>query len=139
MIAPTCSLRAQARLAGIIWLLVGIMLIARGIFWIVNADVGITTLILCTVVSLPVGILKSRLVLNRVADRILKRIRKRGEGKCLFGVFSIKNWLMILLMIAFGRILRSSNAPITIVSAIYIAIGAGLANSSKLFLTSTVQ
>ncbi len=139
MTAPTCSLRAQTKIAGIIWLLVGIMLMSRGLFWIVNTDANITTLILCPMLALPVGILKSRLVLNRVADRILKRIRERGEGKCLFGCFSIKNWLMILLMIALGRLLRSSSAPIAIVSATYIAIGAGLANSSRVFLTSTVQ
>jgi phosphatidylserine/phosphatidylglycerophosphate/cardiolipin synthase-like enzyme len=52
------------------------------------------------------GVMKSRLVLDRTATKILSRIASRGEGRCVGGFLSVRSWLLVLGMILLGRVRR---------------------------------
>lgn len=78
------------------------------------------------------GVMKSRLVLDRTATKILSRIASRGEGRCVGGFLSVRSWLLVLGMILLGRVLRGGFLPTPAVGVLYVAIGAGLLTSSRI-------
>ena len=131
ILKPAASKRSRILAAALLWSSVGISLATWGGRNLLGPSIRLNPIWLVPIGA--VGILKGRLVLDRAAEKILARIQTRGDGKCLFGFFSVRNWGMVLMMMLFGRILRHSSAPGLIVWGIYFAIGTGLTFSSRLF------
>lgn len=121
---PTASARMQILTAAAMWTLVGAGLLTVGIRWSRLANV--TEWIVVLAVAATVGLLKGRFVLRKSARRIVSRILARGDGRCLGGFISWRTWLMVGLMMAFGRALRHGLLPHPVVGFIYAAVGAGL-------------
>lgn len=126
---PRASPRVQLALAGALWTVVGSGLFAAGLRWILTGEGGAAPPAL-VLLALGAGLLKSRLVLDRTAKKIVARITVRGEGRCLGGFLSPGSWLLVLAMIAFGRLLRQL-IPLPIAGVLYAAIGTGLLVSSR--------
>lgn len=117
------------KLAWLMWVLVGTILATVGTHWIWQSSFGAAAPII--VVSIAVGLLKSRLVLDRVAHTTIDRIRIRGDGRCLGGFLSVHSWGLVLVMIVGGRLLRGTLAHAT-VGPLYLAVGTALCVSSRL-------
>jgi hypothetical protein len=88
-------------------------------------------------VGLVLGVLKSRLLLERVASKALERIRARGRASFL-GFYSPKSWALIALMIGGGIALRhavASPGPLaaSIMGAVYIGIGTALLLADRVY------
>lgn len=127
---PQASCRTQLLLAGGMWLVVGALLWYLGVAWILEGrDAGSSLLLVGIGVLL--GIAKATFILDRVAVKIAERIVDRGDGHCAGGFFSLRNWMLVAVMIALGRLLRGGLVPVAIVGTLYIAIGTGLAVSSR--------
>jgi hypothetical protein len=126
---PAAAVSTHLLLAAGMWLVVGSALIVFGSRWLWAADSVIAPWIATAAVA--VGVLKSLLVLDGVARKTVDRIRARGDGRCIGGFLSLQSWALVLLMMAGGRILRSSIAA-GIVGPIYIAVGSSLCLSSRL-------
>ena len=111
------------------WSLAGMALLAVGGRWVFQSRPAEAWPVLG--LSLAVGFLKARFILDRVAKRIIERIESRGDGRCLGGFLSWKSWLLVAAMILLGRALRASPLPVLARGAIYAAIGAALLVASR--------
>ena len=125
---PVASSRLQLLLAGGTWSTVGTGLIGVGTYWMVSSAGNILSLL---AISLLLGLGKSFLILDRVADRIVKRIELRGEGKCLASFYSLRVWFIVIFMMVMGRILRGVGIPYSILGLLYAAVGTSLLMSSR--------
>ena len=125
---PVASSRVQLLLAGLMWSLVGVGLIAVGTYWVLSSSSHIIGLL---AISLFIGLAKSLLILDRVAGRIVKRIALRGEGRCLVGFFSLRAWALVIVMMLMGRILRGAGISYSLLGLIYAAVGTSLLISSR--------
>lgn len=85
------------------------------------------------IVATFIGMLKGRLIFDKTAERVISRILSREGDRCLGGFLSLKSWGMILFMILLGMSLRVSPLPGVLVWGVYVAVGAGLFLSSRLF------
>ncbi len=85
---------------------------------------------LAPIAALP-GILKALFVLDRAAAKGVARIRERGDGRCIGGFLSVKSWLLVLVMMAGGRLLRAGYLPKTLIGFLYVAIGVALVFGSR--------
>lgn len=125
---PVASSRLQLLLAGGTWSIVGLGLIGVGTYWVVSTSDYVIGLL---AISLCLGFGKSFLILDRVADRIIKRIEQRGEGRCVASFYSLRVWAIVICMMAMGRILRGVGISYYFLGLIYAAVGAGLLMSSR--------
>ena len=131
---PASCLKSQMLAAAIMWSLVGIFLFLRGLLHIINLTDPYKPLWIS--VALVAGLFKAKVVLEKTARKIVTRISKRPEPSCLFGFMPSKSWLLILGMILLGILLRKSPLNRSLVWSIYIAIGAALFASSRIFWMS---
>ncbi len=124
---PGVSIRTHRVVAASIWSAVGIMLLVRGGLFLY----GVRQLWLI-VPAIALGSGKSFFMLDKAARKNLGRLNAKQDGACLGGVYSFKMWGLIVLMIVFGRMLRTSSAPRDLVGVVYAAIGWALFFSSRL-------
>lgn len=84
-LTPRTSPRTQLFTAACFWSAVGFLLIVRGVVllcqesWLTGAGVGLGGLVL--------GLVKSRMVIDNVAGKIIARIQSRAVPTCLGGLF----------------------------------------------------
>lgn len=114
----------QLLLAASMWTLVGFGLLGFGLKWLIGSESKWILLLLLG--SVIVGGIKGKFILNKTAMRTINRVQSRGDGTCIFGVFSIWSWLFVVMMIALGNILRMSGLSDDILGAIYSAVGVAL-------------
>lgn len=86
--------------------------------------------------GLSLGIIKSRLIFDKVAGKVITRIRLKDRPSCLGGLFSLRNWLLILCMMILGKIMGTLAVPIEVKSVMYMLVGSGLCYSSRLMWTA---
>ena len=121
---PAVPARWHLLLAALTWTVVGSLLSVFGTRWIIVSSPW-TKMVLMAIAA-AMGILKARFVLDRAADRIIKRIRDRGDGRCIGGFLSLPTWCLVAVMAGTGRWLRGGLLPHTLVGFIYLAIGIAL-------------
>jgi hypothetical protein len=133
---PAAKRRTLRVLAGILWILVGMMLILRAIPWILATPLAG---FVAAAIGLLVGILKSWYVFMPLAAKNVERIQALSphrEKICLFAFQAIKAYLLIAGMIALGILLRLSPIPRTILVGVYVAVGSALILASPKYLRS---
>ena len=84
------------------------------------------------VAGVALGIVKGRFILDRVAGKIILHIGGKPSRACLGGLFSGRNWMLIAVMIIFGRTLSFLPMDPGIKTGLYVMVGSGLAYSSRL-------
>lgn len=126
---PAAAVPTHLMLAWLMWAAVGAALVGFGARWLWESTPAAAAWLMVGAVA--VGALKSRLVLDRVAGRIVTRIRTRGDGRCLGGFLSLGTWGLVILMMVAGRLLRGTFAHV-VVGPLYLAIGTALLVSSRL-------
>ena len=128
---PAATVPTQLLLAGVMWATVGSTLAFLGVLWLWESAPVVAPWVV--VGALAVGVVKSRLVLDRAARRVVDRICARGDGRCLGGFLSPPTWGLVALMMIAGRLLRGTLAH-GIVGPLYIAVGTALCFSSRISL-----
>jgi hypothetical protein len=123
---PGVPQRVHLLLAASLWTSIGLVLMVRGTCWLV--DSGRIWLVLPAVA---LGTIKSILVLDRAARRSLDRILRLADGTCLGAVYSLKTWMVVLLMMIAGYTLRHSTLPRSLLGIAYVTIGWALFMSSR--------
>ena len=107
----------------------GCGLLGFGLKWLLSSESEwIWILLLAAVV---VGGAKGFFILRKSALRTIKRIEVRPEGSGIWGIFSLGTWLIIGLMMAGGRYLRTSGLAEEFLGALYASIGAALIMGSS--------
>jgi hypothetical protein len=125
---PAAALPTHLMLAWLMWVVVGATLVGVGARWLWQAAPIAAPWL--AVGAVAIGAIKSRLVLDRAAQRIVARIRARGDGRCIGGFLSLKTWGLVVLMMVAGRLLRGTVAH-GIVGPLYLAVGTALCISSR--------
>jgi len=126
---PAGTARTHLLLAAMMWSVVGTLLLYFGVRWILIGRTAYAPLVLFAALTL--GLLKGRFVLEHSANRMIDRIRTRGDGRCVGGFLSLRTWGLVLAMIVGGRLLRTGLLPLRLTGVIYAAIGVALVMSSR--------
>ena len=114
-------------LAALFWMAVGFGLMLRGIVTLVQGEhYFLLAAALC------LGTFKYFIVFSRTARKNVARIQEKEDGDCLGGVFSFKNWMLVVIMILMGRLLRLSGLSLGIYGVIVLAVGLGLFLASRI-------
>lgn len=121
---PAAGVRTHLYSAALLWTVVGLGLSAAGIAWCFGSDLP-WALVLAGV-GVAAGLVKGRYVLRTMAERNAARIIVRGDGRCLGGFLSLKTWLLVVLMMTSGIILRRSAVPRPVLGVLYSAVGTAL-------------
>lgn len=121
---PAASARLHLLLAAMMWTVVGAVLLFFGVRWLWGAETLYVWLL--SVVAVLAGLLKASFVLKPAADRISKRIRTRGDRRCIGGFLSMRTWAFVVFMMVAGRILRGGLLPRTVVGFVFVAVGTAL-------------
>lgn len=122
--------QTQLLMAELIWSLVGGGLLTLGLYWVLHRF-GLTGLEYAAP-ALVLGIVKSLLVLDKVARGAVARVEARETRSFALGFFSRRGWLLIGGMMLLGQLLRLSPIPRYDLGFLYVAIGVALLTSSRL-------
>ena len=115
-------------LSGIVWLGTGFMLISMAVIWFKNSVNQHAIWFALTGVL--AGIIIHRFGFLRIVNKNLDRIRSI-EGKfCAFGFMAWKSYILIVIMMTMGILLKHSAIPKEYLLIIYMGIGLALALSS---------
>jgi hypothetical protein len=123
---PAVPRRVLYVAAALAWELAGLILAVRAFFWL--RELGLTALAYAAP-ALLAGWAKGRWVFGRVADKNIARIEALSPQKkriCVFAFQALESYLLVLVMIGAGVLLRLSPLPRPILAAVYLAIGLGL-------------
>jgi hypothetical protein len=123
---PAVSRRALVIGAGMFWIIGGMILLGR-VVWFIEAVQPIH--VVMGLLGVAVGILKAHYVFARVVRRNIKRIESLSPHKekiCLFAFQSLQSYLFVVLMVTLGVALRLTPIPLPYLFGIYVAIGLGL-------------
>lgn len=123
---PGVQQKTHLLLAASLWTSIGIMLMVRGLGWLLAAD-----LVFLALPAVLLGFLKARYILDRTAARSIERILLLQDGTCLGAVYSKWTWLLVLAMMGMGMLLRSSALPRPLLAVLYIMVGWALFWSSR--------
>jgi len=125
---PRAGIRVQLAGAAAMWMIGAGILLVRGSGYLFDGYWHAWLLALAVML----GVLKSHVLLDRVARKAVDRIRARGRA-CFFGFFSIKSWAFVALMMGGGILLRSSGLPRSVLAVIYIGVGTALVVADRIF------
>lgn len=129
---PAAPARVHLLLAATVWTLTGGTMALIGLRWTLTDPLPHLSLLL--ILAVIAGLLKSRYMLDRAGVRIIQRIRERGDGRCLGGFLAPRAWLLVMMMMGLGSLLRRSGAlPRCLVGLIFVAVGTALALSARNF------
>ena len=86
---PGIKRKTHLLLAAILWSVIGILLLTKGSYRIVQVP---DHQIVVIITALIIGTLKSILILDRSARKSIVRILEFEDGTCLGAVYSFKTW-----------------------------------------------
>ena len=129
---PGVSRRVLLLVAGITWIGTAILLNAISYAWLRNEKPQAALLaalagVVCALFIHHFGFL-------RIVDKNLGRIGTMEGKRCLFAFMAWKSYLLVMVMIAMGVLLRHSPAPRLYLAVLYTAIGTALFLSSIRYL-----
>lgn len=133
--APRAPVRVQLFLAAFVWAVGASILLVRGVIYV--SDRSWHSWALAAVLATLIAVPKTRYILDGTAKKAVERIYRRGTA-CVFGFFSVRAWLFIVLMMGGGIIIRNTFVRpdaigAGILGALYVGIGAALAAADRHF------
>jgi hypothetical protein len=119
-------------LAGLLWICVGTMLLAFAYSWLSEAPKFIFFLFLGF--GMMMGLWVHHFGFLKIVDKNIERILPMKEKKCLFSFMTWKSYLIIMIMVSFGTLLRHSAIPHQYLAILYTGIGLALILSSLRYI-----
>ncbi len=119
-------------LSGIMWATIGIMLNILAIKWLSEFHVADTWLYIVAGVIL--ALIIHHFGFLKIVDKNLGRIKSLDPRTCVFAFMSWKSYMLVIIMITMGILLRHSPIPRNLLSIIYVGIGLALLLSSIRYL-----
>lgn len=132
---PSVPKRSLFIIAGAMWLGAGAMLVTLAIHWLSDYEGNPLPFVIPAVLA--------ALVIHHwgflaIVDKNLGRIKELPGEACVFSFISWRSYIIIVIMISFGIILRHSALPKPYLSIIYLGIGLALFLSSIRYFRSFI-
>ncbi|MBI5623842.1 MAG: hypothetical protein HY924_08695 [Elusimicrobia bacterium] len=121
------------RLAGALWFAVGLGLASAGVSWL--APLPLVEALRLAFLGLFLAWGMHLALFRRIRDRNIERIQGLPESVCLFAFQAWRSWLLVLVMMLLGVLLRHSPLPREILAVLYLMMGGALALSSFRYFT----
>lgn len=131
-IKPAVNKRVLLFLAGLMWLIVGTMLLYLSFSWL-NASHAHSAFLFAGI-GVMVALVVHHFGFLKIVDKNLGRILPLEGSKCVFAFMTWKSYIIVAIMVAMGTFLRQSPIPKPYLSIIYIGIGLALLLSSIRYL-----
>ncbi len=131
------SRSTHSKIAFFIWAVVGLSLsLAGACFLQTSLEEGSFSFLQWAGLwgAVALGLIKGLFVLPKVADRNTCRMRELPDQSPLYTTFSLRSWILVLVMILMGRLIRAMGASPFVMGAIYIAVGMALLLASRAYL-----
>lgn len=129
---PAVPRRALPLVAGVLWGMVGLMLLTRATIWLLGSRP------LPGLAAAAVGILMAAVLIPRafrpLVTKNLRRLAGRPDPACVFSTFAWRSWAMVMVMSVGGVLLRHSDVPRLLLAAPYLGMGLSLGAGSLLYL-----
>jgi predicted histidine transporter YuiF (NhaC family) len=129
---PAVSGRTLLTLAGLLWIVVGAMLLSFAVRWLRAGQSAHPYLLVAA------GVIAALVIHHfgflKVVDKNLGRILPMEGKRCVFSFMSWKSYLLVGLMMAMGIGLRHSPIPKPYLAVLYVGIGLALILSSIRYL-----
>ncbi len=131
---PSVNRKVLPVIAGIVWILVGIMLISYSYDWLINYKgrhewiFALTGLVIAVIIHL--------FGFSKIVQKNLNRISNMTGRRCVFSFISWNSYVLIIIMVTMGLALRHSPIPKEYLSIVYTAIGMALILSGMKYLKS---
>ncbi|MBL7128664.1 MAG: hypothetical protein ISS16_06730 [Ignavibacteria bacterium] len=129
---PSVTKNVILFLAGFVWICVGLILLLLAFSWL--STVSDINIFLFAGAGVSLALLAHHFGFLKIVDKNLKRILPMNEKKCLFSFIPWKSYLIIVIMITMGVILRHSAIPKQYLAILYIGIGLALILSSVRYM-----
>ena len=126
---PAASRKTLILTAGMVWIVVGLVLAVVAVTWLSVSDPRFYMLAGAALIA---GLAISRFGFSRISGKNVERIRHLSPHKeriCIFAFQAIQSYLLVLVMIAMGYVLRHLPIPHVYLAAIYMTIGIALLKS----------
>jgi hypothetical protein len=117
--------------AGVVWLAVGIGLIAVACFWFYRSAWPLSLML--GALSLALGLLVYAFGFSRIVRKNLERIGGKPEVVCLFAFQGWRSYFLILTMMLMGYALRHLPVPKDVDAMIYFTMGSAMICGSSLY------
>lgn len=123
-------------LAFVLWLIGGLFLAFRGVYFMVAAPEQPDALMLLGLglIAIAIGFGKGKFVLSKTSGKNIERIDQFTEPKRPLLVYSLRSWIIIAIMVGISVSLTIFNTPLLWRGAINLAIGFSLIISSLAYL-----
>ena len=131
-IKPAVNKRVLLFLAGFMWFSVGTMLLFLSFSWLKAFQVHGSFLV--GGIGVAVALVVHHFGFLKIVDKNLSRILPMEGTKCIFSFITWKSYIIVVVMVAMGVLLRHSPIPKPYLSMLYIAIGLALILSSVRYL-----
>ena len=119
-------------IAGIVWISVGIMLDGLSYSWLRTED--LTHAIIASIIGFICALVIHHLGFLRIVDKNLDRILPMEGRRCVFSFMPWRSYVLIIIMVLLGFLLRHSPIPKLYLAVPYIGIGTALILSSVRYL-----
>lgn len=119
-------------MAGMIWLSIGVMMDGIAYSWLKSENLRPSLWI--SSVGFALALLIHHFGFLRIVDRNLGRILPLEGRRCLFSFMPWKSYILVMVMVLGGFLLRHSALPKHYLALIYLAIGTALMLSSVRYL-----
>ena len=124
-------------LSGALWLIAGGILCTRGYAWIAEISAG--SLVLLEFCGLVLGIFGYRFGFSKITRRNIDRITTLPVQSSIFSFTAARGYILIIIMVSAGILLRSSAIPREYLSVPYTAMGVALILGSMNFWAAFVR
>ena len=129
---PGVSNRVLLLIAGIVWVGMGTLLDGFAYAWL--KDEQPITAFWAALIGFVCALMIHHFGFLRVVDKNLGRILPMKGDRCVFGFMPWKSYVLVMVMMATGIVLRHSPIPKLYLAVLYAAIGTALILSSIRYL-----
>jgi hypothetical protein len=119
-------------LAGFVWLCVGTMLLSFAYSWL--SDASKVNSFLFFGIGVVIALFIHHFGFLKIVDKNIERILPMFEKKCLFSFITWKSYMIIVVMVAIGTLLRHSKIPQQYLAVLYTGVGLALILSSLRYM-----
>ena len=117
--------------AGATWSVVGLVLCGLACYWLSQSAWPWSAA--AASAGFACGVLVYAFGFARIARRNIARIADQPDRVCVFAFQAWRSYLLIVVMMVLGWVLRHSRLSLLVLAIIYLTVGTGLALASSLY------